>query len=835
MRLEQLPEELLLQIALHLPDSGTPKHLKNLSLTSRKLRPIAQEALFTTAKLTICCGCHPKVNALIKLLRTLLDRPDLAAKVRSLRFRAVRKRVEKLYAKQGFELLEFRDRCISKLEELGYHPSHPWWRSINNCVESAFGGLLLAILPGLTNIDFWIKDHQRGPPSSECISGLWGGTSPPEIVLSGWKNVKNLVTGDTSMLKCGIDLAKLTTLDLRTVSIGTVLRLNGPGSLQGAENVDSLALTVSIQFADRPLVEKAEIAFSELLDALDCRSMSHLKIAFINDGYHIGDDLTTELSASYFLDQLHSVKDTLTTLSVTLETTDDDGELDWLIDMCQHPVKTMKAFSALRSLVIPQSFVFNAQTGVWNTDDNCKPRDLPPNLERLELLWPHENVQTWAEGFKRHKTSATTSDGASQEPLTNFKKLILTCRDDAGIGAAYFTEDVDDLWWTLSAAHGIETEVHDQLRDETFNLAELYVYEASDEETSDIDNEYTNDVSDQTEILAYTRRTFREGLFLHEIAAGLAMDIPTVMNAVRALRNTGNVLAPGDPDLSETSRIWFIKANQKLQEEDMETNMLADETEATEETDEDQNGADRDGSDIARLGGLLGCRGELPDPPPSDVSAIRIAILRSLRDLPNPSIGLTENALLARFVHMIPQPTGAVDGVISAPVGNAIDDLRFAGFIRPVDVLSTDGSRTQVFVKPSIELLRDDYRKHIKATEASTHKDSNGHFEDDDGTDEDMPDLEEFDPASGATIGPAIAPLSRVGQVSETAILRFIRQQGPSGVTHEEVAARLGTNYSEIILRAGRLEDQGHVHEDDDGEKLYFVSENAELLEEDMN
>src|SRR5690242_21929141 len=72
MHLEQLPEELLLQIALHLPDSGTPKHLKHLSLTSRKLRPISQEALFTTAKLTICCGCHPKVNALIKLLRTLL-------------------------------------------------------------------------------------------------------------------------------------------------------------------------------------------------------------------------------------------------------------------------------------------------------------------------------------------------------------------------------------------------------------------------------------------------------------------------------------------------------------------------------------------------------------------------------------------------------------------------------------------------------------------------------------------------------------------------------------------------------------------------------------------
>ncbi|KAJ4991651.1 hypothetical protein SVAN01_02766 [Stagonosporopsis vannaccii] len=488
MHLEQLPEELLLQIALHLPDSGTPKHLKNLSLTSRKLRPVAQEALFTIAKLTICCGCHPKVNALIKLLRTLLDRPDLVLKVRSLRFRAVRKRVEKLYADQGFELIGIRDRCIAKLEELGYCPSHPWWRSINNCVESAFGGLLLALLPNLTDLDFWIKDHQRGPPSSECITGLWGGTIPPDPVLCGWRNVANLVTGDTSILKCNIDLAKLTTLDLRTVSMGTVLRLNGPGSLQGAENVENLALTVSIQFADQPLVEKAEIAFGELLDALDCCSLRNLKITFINDGYHIGDDLTTEFSASYFLGQLHSVEETLYTLSISLETMDDDSELDWLTDMCQHPVKTMKAFSVLKSLVIPQSFIFNAHTVSWNADDNCKPGDLPPNLEQLELLWPHESVEDWADGFNQHESSVTSDSKLLREVLPGLKKLILTCRDDVGIGAIYFTENVSHLWWNLSESYGIETEVHDQLRGQHCSLAERYKDQASDEDDSDTED-----------------------------------------------------------------------------------------------------------------------------------------------------------------------------------------------------------------------------------------------------------------------------------------------------------------------------------------------------------
>ena len=73
------------------------------------------------------------------------------------------------------------------------------------------------------------------------------------------------------MLKCSIQFKSLTALDLRTISIGTVLRLDGPGSLQGAENITDLALTASIQFTDKKLVEKAEIEFGGFLEALACR------------------------------------------------------------------------------------------------------------------------------------------------------------------------------------------------------------------------------------------------------------------------------------------------------------------------------------------------------------------------------------------------------------------------------------------------------------------------------------------------------------------------------------------------------------------------------------
>jgi hypothetical protein len=80
------------------------------------------------------------------------------------------------------------------------------------------------------------------------------------------------------LLKSGIHYENLKSLDLKTISIGTILRLNGPGCLQGAENLDDLALSVSIQFADRPLVEKAEIQLSDLFEALDCSRLRSLKM-----------------------------------------------------------------------------------------------------------------------------------------------------------------------------------------------------------------------------------------------------------------------------------------------------------------------------------------------------------------------------------------------------------------------------------------------------------------------------------------------------------------------------------------------------------------------------
>ncbi|KAG9196108.1 hypothetical protein G6011_01229 [Alternaria panax] len=463
--IHNLPDELLLQIASHLTNSATPRSLKNLCLTSRKFRAAGQEVLHTVAKLSSSCGCHPKVNPLLRLLRTLLDRADLATQVKTLHFRTVRKNVAKLCEEQAFSLAPLRTRSLAKLEDLGYK-KHTWHKTIQNSIESGFAGVLLVILPNLTQLEFWVKDHYRGPPSSECVSGLFGGMSVPDSIISGWSTLRHLTSSDTHLLKSGINLASLTSLDLKTISIGTVLRLNGPGCLEGAENLQDLALTVSIQFADRLLIEKADIQFGDLFEALSCNQLRALRIIL----YHIGDDRNTQLEGGYFIDQLNSMRNTLETLAITLETTEDDSELEWLLEMITSPKDSLDHFTVLKNLVLPQAFIFAVGSVPWEIR-SCRPRDLPPKLEMLGIFYPGEEVEDWVAGFVSQHT-----DDAKSSPL--LKEITLTCRDEVGAPASYFSTDVNDIWWELATYHGIDAYTFCQIQEHKSNLAKSW-YEES--------------------------------------------------------------------------------------------------------------------------------------------------------------------------------------------------------------------------------------------------------------------------------------------------------------------------------------------------------------------
>jgi hypothetical protein len=219
-------------------------------------------------------------------------------------------------------------------------------------------------------------------------------------------------------------------------------------------------------------------------------------------------------------------------------------------------------------------------------------------------------VEEWAEGFldeNYYDNSDSPPVQSSSIEDRTFKRLTLTCRDDVGIGASYFTEGVDKIWWDLSTAHGIEAEVHDQLRDTRHNLAGLYEDEGLEEEDSDIDDEEVNEevwededdavrpsdspsgaprprcesLEDQTTILRHLRSLTRfEGITPNEV--GRVLDLPwdRVTRAAAQLLVDGNIRFTGV--FPQPHRYHFVIESDELRRRDRLQELFREEKEAEE-------------------------------------------------------------------------------------------------------------------------------------------------------------------------------------------------------------------------------------------------------------
>jgi hypothetical protein len=217
-------------------------------------------------------------------------------------------------------------------------------------------------------------------------------------------------------------------------------------------------------------------------------------------------------------------------------------------------------------------------------------------------------------------------------------------------------------------------------------------------------------------------------------------------------------------------------------------------------------------------------------------ATIILALLKQRFNLdPN---GLTVAQLAAELRFDLQQVQKTVEGLhragrILAPTGlgegsrvqfvNTTANMLFLGLMIQGHLPRTSHGGTSVDEQPGEHACIDNFPKGAG---------SDGALEDDDGTDEEMPDLE---PVVSVLAGPRVAPLSRVGLITETAVLRFVRQCGPLnhlGVTYQDIATSLGTDYDEIATRMDSLCRAGYVRAADD--KAYFVSENDELLREDL-
>ncbi|KAF2253725.1 hypothetical protein BU26DRAFT_548127 [Trematosphaeria pertusa] len=469
----RLPEEILLNTAEFLHDSRPA--LRNLCLVSSKLRPAAQQVLHSNAILQVSCGRHPNVNDAIRLLRTLLDRPDLAPKVKALRFSTVREDVDQLYAEKGFDLSGVREAALAKLTELGYGKPHPWWASVRNSIESAYCGLLFLLTPRLEDLWFTVKDHHRLPYTPDPISAFFGTSCPPNGPALAVESIKRLTTADLSLFRFGMDFANLTSLHVKDFHIESVLRLNGPNSIIGVPKLKNISVDTSIQFLDKERMINMRSDFGNIFAAFGCTDLDSLKIMLCFDAQHHD----TKFDVAYFMSQLHSVSSTLVSLDIDLDFVHEDVHVwDWFLRNCENPITSFAQFPELRTLKLPQDFLFRRHLG----GTGITPEELPPKLGTLRITAPTSDVEEWGRNFLNREF-------LEAPPLS----LTLRCKDGLNRPAQYFLEDPAEVWSRLFYERDIYMAVLDLDNGVTGRLTQAYAAYATRTDVGEEEDEISSD------------------------------------------------------------------------------------------------------------------------------------------------------------------------------------------------------------------------------------------------------------------------------------------------------------------------------------------------------
>jgi hypothetical protein len=170
-RLDELPEELLLQIVSYVASNASiddrRKDLRDVVLTSKKLQPIGQELLYKTIHPKAQPdekGSHGKVSTVALLIRTLIERPDLANLVQELNLDVIKRRLvhARCGARWNYALRQCRFDCrcgiieVTRLAirflEAKPYKNELWKKAISKGKEPAFYGLLVALVPSLEHL-----------------------------------------------------------------------------------------------------------------------------------------------------------------------------------------------------------------------------------------------------------------------------------------------------------------------------------------------------------------------------------------------------------------------------------------------------------------------------------------------------------------------------------------------------------------------------------------------------------------------------------------------------------------------------------------------------------
>lgn len=276
-----LPNEMLLKICRSLKNAD----LLNLSVSAKKLNPIAQDILYES----MCINSYPNKAPYSHVLKTLLSRPELRCKVKSLSINLQSSDSSDSSDGRPAADLNLREDIKAAWFELGYFDANQdnnnrtiyqvWALRLFDCKGQVYAGVLLSLLPNLGRLD--IVHHSPGTPyigipsnpAHELFGSIAGINAVASIGVGHCKIVSRLKLQELTLCFKGISFLNLgfpylTDLNIRLIGNFNTVGFTNQIVPYHLPNLKNLTIEVFSQVGYAELAHKWRPNLRRLLNLL---------------------------------------------------------------------------------------------------------------------------------------------------------------------------------------------------------------------------------------------------------------------------------------------------------------------------------------------------------------------------------------------------------------------------------------------------------------------------------------------------------------------------------------------------------------------------------------
>lgn len=394
-KLELLPDELLLQILGFLPSST----LRMAVALSKSLQPVVEDALYNHISIapSPIFGSQ-RSNPILTFLESLLARPDLTPRVKSLAMRV------------GDDEITKEVQSISGL-------ALPYSKSIGISYSAAeLAGMILWTLPSIETLELDVMPLRSNDMAPlRPLATMFAGSCQQDLKLvSAFKNIRILVWAGSEISFSAASLPKLEHL-----TISSYCTFNRPVDHQEISNITSLSLKADTrillpQWHLRNCHKTSQMFFflegclflKKLIIAINDVPVGVRTLAFLSE--------TKEGQIDIVIEALAEVIPSLEALDIVLEQEENSWWLDYI-----RPATLLNNLTKLKSVKMPQQILIGGD----RADTLIVARSIyelfPESLERLELQYPSKNVLKFFDSLIKERTYCR-----------NLHKVIVHCADN---------------------------------------------------------------------------------------------------------------------------------------------------------------------------------------------------------------------------------------------------------------------------------------------------------------------------------------------------------------------------------------------------------------------